>query len=164
MEADDAQREVERFAQALLDMKLAYPHQLRGCSDEEVELVLEKAQGFPLPEQYVAFLRRLGKQAGRLLIGTDVYYPVLLEVAEWANEFAEQEDPGLDVSGRYFFASHGGYQYFFFDEGSPGEVFSYMERSAGPEVASKSFLDFLWARAQEAEASPATGLGDEYPD
>jgi hypothetical protein len=65
--AEDAGRDIAEFAHALVRLTIAGETQLEGCSEEEMAAVLERAGGFPLAAHYVAFLKRLGRQAGRLL-------------------------------------------------------------------------------------------------
>jgi hypothetical protein len=137
---EDAGRDIEEFAHALVHLKIADETQLAGCSEEEMAAVLERAGGFPLSAHYVAFLKRLGRQAGRLLRGTDFYYPEPLEANDYAVEFAAGDDPGLRVEGRFFFATHQGYQLYFFEESSPEKVFMYTEKGPEPQLLEDSLV------------------------
>lgn len=147
------QQDLDEFADKLVESGVASPHQILGCTEAEIAAVLDKAQGFPLPEHFVAFLRRMGRGAGRLLVGTDAFYPASVETADAVREFAEG-DPALRLSGRFFFANHQGYQWYFFDEASPGKVFLYSEGVAEPQLLAETFLDFL----QREAGSAATGF------
>ncbi|HVQ94695.1 MAG TPA: hypothetical protein VMU51_26900 [Mycobacteriales bacterium] len=52
--------------------------EIRGCTEHEITHI-RTDQGVPrLPASYVHFLRVMGRGAGRLLPGTDAFYPHLL--------------------------------------------------------------------------------------
>ncbi|MCE6995050.1 SMI1/KNR4 family protein [Saccharothrix sp. S26] len=156
--------DVEEFATALVEMKLAYPHQLRGCGEDDVAQVVESANGFPLPEHYLAFLRRLGREAGRLLLGTTFFYPDVLRVPAATAEFIADAAPDLRTEGRFFFAMHQGYQFYFFDRDHPGEVFLYTEGDEEPVVVGATLIEYLWREAEGASAVSGLRLhGDRYP-
>ncbi|HEX5996997.1 MAG TPA: hypothetical protein VFY84_17780 [Jiangellales bacterium] len=63
-------------------LRVAYPDQIRGCDPDEVQEVLAECPGFAVPGHYVHFLQRLGRGAGRLLRGTDVFYPAAAHASE----------------------------------------------------------------------------------
>jgi hypothetical protein len=148
----DPTADVEEFASALVGMKLADPHQVRGCDEDEVAQVVESANGFPLPEHYLAFLRRLGREAGRLLSGTTFFYPGVLRVPAALEEFIADVEPDLRTEGRFFFAMHQGYQFYFFDRDSPGEVFLYTEGDEEPVAVGETLIAYLWREAEGARA------------
>jgi hypothetical protein len=155
--AENLQRDIDEFARALVEMGVAGEGELEGCTGKELAAVLEKADGFPLPGHYLAFLRRLGRQAGRLLRGTDFYYPEPLDANDYAKEFVEG-DPNLRITGRFFFATHQGYQLYFFDESEPEKVYLHTEGTPEPQLLEETFLGFLWQTARGEAISSTTGL------
>jgi hypothetical protein len=157
MVADEVVAEMRRFAAALVDMGVARPGEVLSCSEEEVRAVLDRAADFPLPSHYLAFLEILGRGAGRLFRGTGIYFPEPIEANDYAIEFSEQ-DPRLDVAGRFFFATHQGYQFYFFDRMSSGTVFMYTEGQQDAQTMTSSFLEFLWQSARSEASSSTTGL------
>jgi hypothetical protein len=158
--AEDLRRDIDEFARALVEMGVAADDELEGCTEEEMAAVLENGGGFPLPGHYLAFLRRLGRQAGRLLRGTDFYYPEPLEANAYAKEFVEG-DSNLRITGRFFFATHQGYQLYFFDETEPEKVYLHTEGTPEPQLLEETFLGFLWQTARGEAISSTAGLGDE---
>lgn len=155
--ADVVVEEMRRFASALVEMGVARPGEVMGCGEEQMRSVLDRAGDFPLPAHYLAFLEILGRGAGRLFRGTDVYFPEPIEANDYAAEFSAQ-DPRLDLSGRFFFATHQGYQFYFFDRTSPDTVFMYTEGEREAQTMAPSFLEFLWRSARSEASSSTTGL------
>ncbi|MEV0675509.1 SMI1/KNR4 family protein [Actinosynnema sp. NPDC050436] len=156
--------EVARLARGLVDLKLAYEHQVVGCTEAEVAEVLKSARNFPLPAEYPEFLRRMGREAGRLLIGTDLHYPEVLDIPADAIAFAAEDAPQLDPAGKHFFAAHQGYQFYFFTREHPGTVFLYTEGDDEPVVSADTFLGWLWNHAEsEATISSRFIYGNRFP-
>ncbi|NUT94044.1 MAG: SMI1/KNR4 family protein [Saccharothrix sp.] len=160
--ADRDLAEIERFVAALVEMGIARPETVEGCSADEIGIVLERAGRFDLPVHYVAFLELLGRKAGRLFRGTDIYFPEPIDANDYAEEFSRQGDPGFSTAGRFFFATHQGYQLYYFDQRSPGVVFMHTEGRPDDEALAPSFLEFLWTTARGEAASSTTGLRDEH--
>ncbi len=138
---------------------IAAAQDLKGCSEAELAAVRQAAGSFVLPEQYFEFLGLMGREAGRLFRGTDMFFPGLLECHDQAREFAEDDDPGLTVANRHFFGHHAGYQWYLFQRGT-AEVFMYTEESGPPVAKGEDFLDFLWGTIGGRGAKEATGEKD----
>lgn len=68
---ESALNAIDNLVEALLRSGVATRRSIHGCTEDEVTQVLRIAEGFPLPQQYIAFLLRMGRGAGRLLGGTD---------------------------------------------------------------------------------------------
>ncbi|MCO5996264.1 SMI1/KNR4 family protein [Actinoallomurus rhizosphaericola] len=139
-------REVSAVADALIADGLAAPRDFRGCTEAEVELVI-KAAPFEPPAHYVAFLRAFGHGAGRLLRGTDIFFPQPLETNNYAREVALENEVDLKVDDRFFFAHHQGYQLYFFEPNSPA-VYLYTEGDEKPQKIAEDFLRYLQAKLQ----------------
>ncbi|MBW4719973.1 SMI1/KNR4 family protein [Saccharothrix obliqua] len=160
----DPAGDLEQFARALVEMKLAYEHQLVGCSEAEVAEVLAAAGDFSVPEEYRVFLRRLGRQAGRLLLGTHFYYPAIVDLPEWVADYVTLDAPDFRTRGRFFIGSHQGYRYYFFEQDDPGAVYCYVDGEAAPVRAAATLLEFLRkTAADEASVSLKGVYGDTYP-
>ena len=56
---------------------------IQGCTESEIRNVAAD-QGVPLPAAYQTFLRRMGRDAGALMGGADVFYPAPLGLRERA--------------------------------------------------------------------------------
>jgi hypothetical protein len=64
--------------------------EIRGCTDHEITQILAD-QGVPrLPASYLRFLRTMGRGAGRLLAGTDAFYPHTLGLKAEARVLFQQ--------------------------------------------------------------------------
>ncbi|QLY32957.1 SMI1/KNR4 family protein [Nocardia huaxiensis] len=126
----------------LLASGIATVDEIEGCSASEIGEVVSAAAQFPLPDEYLAFLRVLGKKAGALFRGTDLFFPTLLEAKEAALDIAEGPDESLKLEDRFFFGHHQGYKVYFFELGSPA-VFAYQEGHPEVELLADSFLKFL---------------------
>lgn len=117
-----------------------------GLSEDELAAIeRECLGGARLPAAYRHFMKAMGRCAGPLLRGTDVFYP---EVAERYQERWEwiREDSGgtLPPAGAFIFASHQGYQYYWMPVDADGNppVYEY-EEADGVVREWDSFTDFI---------------------
>jgi hypothetical protein len=68
---------------------------VQGLTDNEMQEI-QIDQGLEaLPACYREFLRRMGRCAGQLLIGTDAFHPALLGIRADALETASEDDPAV---------------------------------------------------------------------
>lgn len=137
-------REVDESAVAGLD---------RGA----IQQVQDAWQVEYLPERYVAFLAGLGMRAGRLLVGTDAFFPEILEMRESAISFFDENEGWMALpEGAMVFAMHQGYQvYWFSDSAAPDpEVVLYMEQRKEPMQVWPSFTGFLNEEYERVYRSP----------
>ncbi|MFB7721456.1 SMI1/KNR4 family protein [Nocardia sp. NPDC056100] len=136
-----------RLRTALLESGLADEASIAGCTDDEIEQVAVISP-IPLPDEYLAFLRVMGKKAGRLFRGTALFFPEPLDSVVAAQDIAGDPNETLTLENRFFFAHHQGYQVFFF-ENSESNVYCYVERHPDTiQMLAESFLDWAW-RAYE---------------
>jgi hypothetical protein len=135
-------REAERFRQSLLDTGFATADQIIGCTDEEICRVAAVAT-FPLPDEYLAFLKVFGRRAGTFLRGQSVFFPEPLDAFEAAEDIAGGAGERLDLVNRFFFGHHQGYRVFFFEKGSPA-VLGYQEGHPEVQKLGESFQVWLW--------------------
>jgi hypothetical protein len=114
------------------------PHQIRQ---------VQAAWGVSeLPSAYVEFLTQMGAGAGRLLSGTDAFYPVILEMRKWAAEFFEENAEKLSApEGALVFAMHQGYVVYWMSDISSldPEVVLCAEGQSAPLRVWPSFTAFL---------------------
>lgn len=82
-----------------------------GCAESELEMVTSRSP-VPLPDDYVTFLRRMGRGAEGFLVGTDYAYPRLLEIQEWAQEMLGEQSPPVGLPPCFAIAMHQGYQFY----------------------------------------------------
>jgi hypothetical protein len=119
------------------------PH---GCSDSEIDEIMADQNVTRLPSAYACFLRRAGRGAGDLLVGTDAFYPRIIGLKEAAIElFSESPVPIQLGSDAFVIAMHQGYQLFWFPTVIPDdpEVLMFQEGDRGPLRRWESFSSYL---------------------
>src|SRR2546427_2551198 len=67
----------EAIISCLIDKKICTKEEMEGCSLENVEM-LEKNASLSLPLQYREFLLGIGRGAGILFQGTDIFFPSII--------------------------------------------------------------------------------------
>lgn len=120
---------VERLADALGQQG----YDMVGLSSEEIEEVRDDQGLARLPATYVEFLQRMGRVAGRLLVGTDAFYPTILGLRPEAGELLAMNGVS-DLFGQddLVFAMHQGYQFYWMaTEPDDPPVFMYSEGVQG---------------------------------
>ncbi|MEV0339762.1 SMI1/KNR4 family protein [Nocardia sp. NPDC050713] len=133
---------MKHLRQELLASGVASEDEIVGCSVSEIEDVSSRAGSFRLPDQYLAFLQVMGRRAGELFEGTDIFYPRSLEAREAAIDVASGDGESLSLENRFFFGHHQGYKVYFFEPESPA-VFTYQEGNPEVRMLAKSLLAFL---------------------
>ncbi|WP_162958871.1 SMI1/KNR4 family protein [Nocardia yunnanensis] len=118
------------------------PSEIIGCSDSEIDQVVSTADGFPIPDAYIAFLKAFGRKAGNLFRGTDLFFPGLLDAKDSAVDIASGPDETLTLDNRFFFGHHQGYKVYFFEAGSEA-VFGYQEGHPHDQRLANSLADWL---------------------
>jgi hypothetical protein len=120
---------LDQVKQRLKELKLVSPDELVGCTYHEI-IELEKKLGFSLPEAYKEFLLWMGKNAGRVLQGSDCFFAHLPDLKEWAVELLEENHFSYTLpEDAFVFFMHQGYQFSFFrlSEGDDPPTYSYCE-------------------------------------
>ncbi|MFE9582091.1 SMI1/KNR4 family protein [Nocardia sp. NPDC006044] len=131
------------LCQDLVDAGFASADEVVGCTAEEIAQIVSTAlDGFPVPDEYIAFLEVLGRGAGSFFVGTDLFYPSLLEASEAAADISSGSGEVLSLRDRFFFGHHQGYKVYFFDRGSEA-VYAYQEGTPENQLLADSFLAFL---------------------
>jgi SMI1-KNR4 cell-wall len=137
---------IDRLVAALLSSGLALPVEITGCSDEEIALI-EKDQNIKVPRLYRDFLLRIGRGAGRLLEGSDAFFPAIIGLRKAALDLlaANSECFGLPENALVFLM-HQGYLFLCLltavgDEDPP--VLTYEEGAGVLEQRWPHFSDFL---------------------
>ncbi|HEX6681555.1 MAG TPA: SMI1/KNR4 family protein [Candidatus Limnocylindrales bacterium] len=128
-----------------------------GLDRDAIQQVQAAWQVDYLPERYVAFLAGMGMRAGQLLVGTDAFFPRILEMREWAISFFDENDGWMRLpDGALVFAMHQGYLvYWFSDSAAPDpEVVLYMEQEKEPVHVWPSFTGFLNEEYETIYRSP----------
>ncbi|MGW6623102.1 SMI1/KNR4 family protein [Nocardia sp. NPDC055002] len=137
---DGSDHDIEMFSHELIESGFATSDTIIGCDSAEIAQVYSIApEGFPIPDEYRAFLEKMGKKAGTLFRGTDLFFPRMLDAVEAAEDVSGK---GLTLDGRFFFGHHQGYKVYFFKRGS-GAVYGYQEGTSEEEKLADGFIEFL---------------------
>lgn len=156
MARDDSNHDIETFSRELIESGFATSESIIGCDSSEISQVHALApEGFPIPDEYQAFLEYMGKKAGTLFSGTDLFFPRMLDALEAAEDVSGQ---GLALDGQFFFGHHQGYKVYFFKRGS-GAVHTYQEGSSKDHKLADGFIEFLrqsWRVQQKTRESTAS--------
>ncbi len=117
---------------------------LVGCSDKEI-LDIEKYFGDNLPKEYENFMRIAGKKAGELFVGSDVFYPNVLNTKRGTKDLLEENNlVGIIPDNVSPFFMHQGYIInFFLDNSDDPKVYEFMEGDAKPKLLYDRFSEFL---------------------
>jgi len=125
-----------------------------GCEEGEVRALM-RAQGVrQLPGDYQGFLRLAGRRAADFRDATEMFYPLLLQTKDWIVESIKAcADPFQLPQRAFVFASHQGYNYWYFDdaEAEPPGVVNWIE-GRRPERRFTTFSDWLGSEVQHYEA------------
>lgn len=122
-----------------------------GCNKTEIAEVKEQwSQKLPLA--YLEFLQTMGKEAGRLFVGSEIFYPECLELRESAVELLSEFDKE-DVlpDDAIVFSMHQGYQFLFFksSEGDDPPVYHYSEGKDYFTKIRDSFSYYIYCSIQD---------------
>ncbi|MCC3318094.1 SMI1/KNR4 family protein [Nocardia africana] len=140
MASDASRQDIESFGRELLESGFATRESIIGCNAEEIAQVYAVAPvGFPVPGEYHAFLEHMGKKAGTLFRGTDLFFPQMLDSRDAAVDISGE---GLSLDDRFFFGDHQGYKVYFFKLGSEA-VYTYQEGDPEETKLADGFIAFL---------------------
>ncbi|MEV0433739.1 SMI1/KNR4 family protein [Nocardia sp. NPDC050413] len=149
-------RAIEAFGQELINSGFATPDTIIGCDPEEISQVESVApDGFPILQLYRSFLEIMGKQAGTLFRGTDLFFPRMLDSRDAAEDILGER---MLPDRRFYFGDHQGYKVYFFEAGSDA-VYYYQEGNPDVKLLANNFLDFLrnaWSAQHRIRESIAT--------
>jgi len=129
---------------------LCKPGEVRGCTEEEIEW-LEQKVGLCLPLAYKSYLRAMGKGAGDLFVGTDIFLLQVPGLSADAADVLRELDPSLQLPPDAFvFGSHQGYIFYYLRTLPPEDnppVYGFTDDES-PKLISGSFTGFLDARVR----------------
>ena len=144
---DEQARMAEFFGRLIRKIEdIESDHDIVGLSEQEIESVRTAHGVAALPAYYKEFLRRMGKSAGALWMGTDAFYPELLEVRSWIVEIlAENGVYQLMGEDAVAIATHQGYQAYWLESsvGDDPPAVTYVEGDREIRKRWNSFSDLL---------------------
>jgi hypothetical protein len=138
---------IKEFRGYLVSEGLAKSENFTGCTEEEIQHLMDVQQVEKIPKLYYDFLILMGKRPYPLMVGTDWSYKHLLEIKEWSIELIQEEgeDPSL-LDDALVIAMHQGYMMYYIpfismvSEDPP--VWVYVEKEA-PKMIALTFREFL---------------------
>lgn len=137
---------VEQLRDNLIENKLAFPKNIRGCSEIDIR-ELEKHFDVKLPLIYKDFLRIMGRQAGEYQRGTDIYYNDLFDLRKQFEEILrENNNPFLLKSSIFVFSGHQGIIFHFFDTEEDfidPPVYGYLEGETNIKLVYETYSKYL---------------------
>lgn len=135
---------VDRAITRLTDAGLVNPGAVEGCNPEEIAQVEAKFH-LQLPAIYKEFLSRMGKTAGRFLVGSDCLFPAPLRLRDDAEAFLQDSGSGFKLGENDFvFMGHHGYEFLFFSAAdSPDLPVFLLVEGEGPKRVFPRFSDWL---------------------
>lgn len=122
------------------------PDGVCGITQEQINEIRRVWRVAQLPSAYIAFLTNMGARAGSMLRGTDAFYPVLLQMQDWADEFFDENAKILSLpDGALVFAMHQGYLAYWMSDisATDPEVVLCSELDSTPLRVWSSFTAFL---------------------
>lgn len=148
--ADAAREYIATFRKRMIETDVARVDEIVGCSDEEMARIRAINPNVAAPTVYLAFMREMGRSSGNLFAGEIISYPECVDYQHEFHEFAD-EDPEFHPDQWFVFATHQGYQFYYFRDGDP-RVYLHSEEEQNPFYIWDSFA----ARLESA-------LEDEIP-
>jgi hypothetical protein len=145
---DDKQARMAEFFDRLTRQieNIETGHDIVGLSEQEIESVRAADEVAAFPAYYAEFLRRMGKSAGALWVGTDAFYPTLLEVKSWVVEIlAENGVSQLMGEDAVAIATHQGYQAYWLESSAVDDppAVTYVEGNLELHKRWNSFSELL---------------------
>ncbi|MFG1885619.1 SMI1/KNR4 family protein [Micromonospora sp. NPDC049102] len=127
-----------------------------GISDDEIDQLRISWNFQQLPRTYIDFLRLMGRAAGKILQGTDAFFPVILDMQRASGRFFEDNLGGMQLPpGAFVFAMHQGYQVYWMESTNLSDpaVVLYMEQEPSPMARWQSLTEFFNAEYSAAYTS-----------
>lgn len=119
-------------------------NRLQGCTPTELDS-LQSHFGQKLPDEYRSFMELGGRGIGQLFIGTDIYFPRVLDLqAEALELLSDHSLHSLLPNNSMVFCIHQGYEVnYLLPHGPNPPVYQYIEGERQSVLGCKSFTDFL---------------------
>lgn len=133
-----------RLARKVIELGLADPKKMRGCSRRTVERISRRAAGGRLPRVYVEVLCVMGRDTGGEFLRDLVYRAAsLAELQQDAKAIADADGIALPADA-FFFAAGSGTHFFFFRpaDGDDPPVHLFTEAKP-PFQVTERLTDFL---------------------
>ena len=147
----DSDKDFETRAKVLknkmLELDLAKPNLLRGCSEKEIEK-LQLDSNVIFPKSYKVFLENFGHGLGGIIMSDiDILYEDIFELTnQLRNEVLIDEGDPILPKNAFVFATRFGEQFMFFDADASSDeppILYYMENHESFSKVGDSIFDIL---------------------
>jgi hypothetical protein len=138
--------EISEVLDHLINDVLAPGESAQGCSGSEISELMADQGVTRLPSAYICFLKRAGRGAGQLLVGTKAFYPQIIGLKSAAKDLFTEDGVVIELENDAFvIAMHQGYQVFWFPTviGDDPKVIMFQEGDTGPTREWVSFSAYL---------------------
>lgn len=99
-----------------------------GCSEQDLQHLLQAQGASRLPPAYEAFMRVCGRSCDPFLRGTVIEYPLVTEAKAFMEEALREDRDRFELASEALvFTSHQGYQYWYFPDVRRDEVWDWLE-------------------------------------
>lgn len=160
---------IDNLADGLIEIGLATPETIAGCSDEEL-LEVEKFYNLKLPQVYKDYMRKFGKASGKFLEECGIYYDDLFDGRDAAETLLNNNTDYKLKQSDFVFITRYGYQFWYFntEDGNPNPpVYRYTECRDAPIRFAESFEAAIKIGADEyfeMEKNPLLNLPSKFCD
>jgi hypothetical protein len=142
---------IKAYVNKLMEIDGIQLDDFEGCTEKDIQDLMESQNISRLPKIYVEFLRHLGKKTGKnFLIGEDILCPHLEGIREGFDWLLEKYKIDWEIPENIFvFWTHQDYQFYYFhvDEGDDPTVYIITYAMKSPEKVfdhlSQLFEDLL---------------------
>ncbi|MEU6642423.1 hypothetical protein ABZ863_07715 [Saccharomonospora sp. NPDC046836] len=143
----DLAQTMDQLSQRMIVSGVATSETIIGCTPGEVAELRADHRVERLPEQYEQFLLAMGKQSGRLLRGTDIFYPHNFRLDDDGRELlAENDVLHLLSGGSIIIGMHQGAELYWLEPGEPEWALNwYQEPDRTVHKRWPNLLEFLSA-------------------
>lgn len=131
----------------ILDKGLASESELRGCTEEDILILIQKQHVTRLPDSYKEFLRAIGRNASRLWLATEYTYDELIRLKDDALKLLEQNgNPIALPDDAFVFHMIEGLMFYYFhtqNEDNDPSVYIYSEIEHEHSKVNERLSDYL---------------------
>lgn len=118
-----------------------------GCSDKEIEEIMNSQGVTRLPHLYVQFMKLLGKKDAELFVGQDILYDEALELKHYLHEELEHHKTTWRLPDDAFvFWTGQGYSYLYFqvNDSDDPPVYQYLSGNEHSSLVCDTFSQWLF--------------------
>ena len=127
----------------LVNSGMVKKENLQGCTISDIS-ELEKKFDVKLPNNYIEFLKILGKRSDGFLQGTDFLYDKLFKLKQYAIDLLKENKANY-VLGKddFVFMSHQGYQFLFFKCNDDKAIYCYEDGDSNIQKVYDNFEEWF---------------------